>query len=183
MAAQSNWITRSQAAEVRTERGIVARPNLGLQLALFIFHPGLRKRAVASQLKIMDLIFRIVDKNRIFMDPKVSFQLVLICAHLQVWTTLGPGNLDLSMFKVFDKESDMAVVRASKSNIFILHMRKLGPERTMAWTQSSEQNVGLLSLSINGDRTALSITYLNCEVKNCAKNYLEIDYVVHKISD
>lgn len=38
---------------------------------------------------------------------------------------MGPRSLDLSIFKVFDKESGMKVVRASKANIFILHVRKL----------------------------------------------------------
>lgn len=41
--------------------------------------------------------------------------------------TLSPGRLDLPMSKVFDKESEMKVARASKANLFILHVRKLGP--------------------------------------------------------
>ena len=35
------------------------------------------------------------------------------------------------MFKVFNKESEMKAARASKANLFISHMGKLGPREDM----------------------------------------------------
>lgn len=52
---------------------------------------------------------------------------------------MGAGSLDLSMVKVFDKESDMKVVRASKANVFYFTHEKTVPIEDKAGPRSDSK--------------------------------------------